>query len=137
MSLLKEINDIPMTQQALRKFGLTLGIAFGILGGFLAWRGRGTWPYFLGASGFFFLFGLVLPNALKPFQKVWMTAALLMGWVMSRVILIALFFLVITPIGLILRLAGKDLLDIRMGVQRESYWTPHRTRSKEDYENQF
>ena len=137
MSLLKEISEIPMTRQALRKFGLTMGVAFGLLGGLLAWRSRGAWPYFLGASGFFFAFGVALPAALKPLQKAWMTLALLMGWVMSRVILVVLFFFVLTPIGLILRLAGKDLLDMKVRAKKESFWLPHRTRAKEDYENQF
>ena len=137
MSLLKEINEIPMTKQVLHKFGLTMGAAFGLLGGFLAWRGREAWPYFLGASVFFFVLGLLMPAALKSLQKIWMTLALLMGWVMSRVILTAVFFFVLTPIGLILRLTGKDLLDMRARLKRESYWSPHRTRPKEDYENQF
>ena len=137
MSLLKEINEIPMTKQALRKFGLTMGIAFGLLGGLLVWRARAAWPYFVGASAFFLFFGLALPVVLKPLQKVWMTLALLMGWVMSRVILAVLFFLVVTPIGLILRLSGKDLLDKKAGAKKESYWTPHQARAKEDYENQF
>jgi hypothetical protein len=137
MTLWKEINEIPSSKKDLRSFGLTLGIAFGLIGGFLAWRGNGAWPYFLGISGFFFGFGLVLPAALKPFQKLWMTLALLMGWVMSRVILIVTFFLIVTPIGLILRLFGKDLLDIRRGVKKETHWSSHRTRAKEDYEDQF
>ena len=66
-----------------------------------------------------------------------MTLALLMGWVMSRVLLTALFYLTVTPIGLFLRLSGKDLLGIRSVVKKDNYWNPHKTRAKEDYENQF
>ena len=137
MSLLKEINEIPSTKEALRKFGLTMGAAFGLIGALLWWRARGAWPYFAGVSGLFFFFGLLLPAALKPLNKAWMTLALLVGWVMSRIILVLLFFLVITPIGIFLRLTGKDLLDMKAGVRRDSAWTPRRARAKEDYENQF
>ena len=65
-----------------------------------------------------------------------MAAALLMGWVMSRVILTVLFFVAITPIALFLRATGKDLLDVR-GLARKSYWKGRRARANEDYEKQY
>ncbi len=139
MSLLKEIDEIASSKADLRKFGFTMAGAFGLFGGLAAWRlpAGGIYGYLLGAAAFFLIFGLVLPGALKPVQKVWMTLALLMGWVMSRVILVVVFFIVVTPIGLFLRLSGKDILDKRSGVKRESYWTGHKQRMKDDYENQF
>ena len=137
MSLWKEINEIASTRTDLRKFGVTMGIAFGLFGGLLFWRGRAFWVYLAGLAVFFLMFGMILPGLLKPIQKIWMTLALLMGWVMSRVILCVLFFLAITPIGLILRLTGKDILDRKPGVVRDSYWKEHKLRPKQDYENQF
>ena len=137
MSLLKEINEIASSPADLRKFGITMGIVFGLFGGYSAWRGHSFWIYRAGAGAFFLVFGLIVPTRLKPIQKVWMTLALMMGWVMARVILCVLFFLAITPIGLILRAAGKDLLDIKPGVTRSSYWKVHKAQAKEDYENQF
>ena len=136
-TLWKEISEIASSKADLRKFGLTMAVAFGLLGGWLAWRSHGIWVYFAGASAFFLLFGLIWPAALKPVQKVWMTAALLMGWVMSRVLLCVVFFVAVTPIGLVLRLSGKDILDTKPGVRRDSHWKRHRTREKEGYENQF
>ena len=137
MTLWCEINEIPSTRRDLRQFGVTMTVAFGLLSGFLAWKAHASAVYFLGAGVFFLALGLLFPAALKPVQKIWMTLALLMGWVMSRVILVALFFLAITPIALALRLSGKDLLDIRPGLRKGSYWHPHKLRQKEDYENQF
>jgi hypothetical protein len=137
MSLWKEIGEIASSKADLRKFGLTMAVAFGLLGGFMAWKGHGICVYFLGAAGFFLFFGLGLPQALKPVQKVWMALALVMGWFMSRVLLTVTFFVTVTPIGLILRATGKDLLDKKTGVKRDTYWVPHRQRNKEEYENQF
>lgn len=121
----------------LRKFGFTMAAAFGLFGGIAAWRGHGFSLILLAIALFFLFFGLVWPAALKSVQKLWMTLALLMGWVMSRVILTVIFYAAVTPIGLILRLSGKDLLDKRSGVRRDSYWLTHKPRNKEDYEDQF
>ena len=137
MSLLKEINEIPSSKSDLRKFGLTMAGAFGLFGGIAAWRGHGVWVWLLSAAVFFLVFGLILPMALKPIQKVWMTLALMMGWVMSRVLLCVVFFIAVTPIGLFMRLSGKDILDMRPAGRRDSYWRPHKSRKKEEYEDQF
>jgi len=137
MTLWKEINEIPSTKRQLREFGLTVGAVLGLISVWMLWRGNAHAPYFFAAAALLVAFGMLMPAALKPIQKVWMTLALLMGWVMSRVILVVLFYLAVTPIALVLRLLGKDLLDIRPGLQKESYWHPHKPRQKEDYENQF
>ncbi len=137
MSLLKELNEIPNSPRDMRKFGITMAVILGLIAGLLFWRGREHWVYFGGAAAFFLVFGLALPGALKPIHKVWMGLALVMGAVMSRVILTVLFFLVITPLGVIIRLTGKDLLDKKPGKTAPSFWKDHAPRVKEDYENQF
>jgi hypothetical protein len=137
MSLWNEINEIASSKADLRKFGVTMAGAFGLLGGLALWRAHGFSVYLVAAGALFLAFGLVFPAALRPVQKIWMTLALLMGWVMSRVILAVTFFIVVTPIGLIMRLSGKDILDKRPGVRRDTYWVPHKKRNKEDHENQF
>lgn len=137
MTLRREINEIPSTRRDLRQFGLTVGVALALIGGWMVWKGSAHAVYFLTAGGLLAALGLVFPRALKPFQKVWMAMALLMGWVMSRVILTVLFYAVLTPTGLILRLTGKDLLDIKQGISKDSYWKPHKQRDKNDHEKQF
>lgn len=124
----------------MREFGLTVGIAFGILAALLFWRGRSNYIYLAVISAIFILTGLVVPRILKPVNKVWMTFAMALGWVMTRVILTVLFFAVFTPIGLIARfIARKEFLDLEMGETRESYWNYRKqTESpKSDYERQF
>lgn len=137
MTLWKEMKMISSSKKELREFGLTVGIVLALIGGWAAWKGREHAVYFLTAGGLLVALGLVFPRTLKPLQKPWMMMALVMGWVMSRVILTVLFYTVLTPIGLILRLTGKDLLDIKPGVSKDSYWRSHKQRDKKDHEKQF
>jgi hypothetical protein len=109
-------------RKVLREFGLTLGIAFGVLAGIFLLRGRSHYVYFVWPAGVFIVAGLVAPVVLRPIRRGWMTAAGGMGWVMTRVILTVLFFGVFTPIGVIARLAGKRFLHLSAEPSAESYW---------------
>jgi hypothetical protein len=106
----------------LRKFGLTVGIAFGVLGVLLFWRGRPIWPYLVGVGGALVLVGLVAPRALGPVRRVWMGLARILGWFMTRVILSVLFFVAFTSIGLLARLFGKRFLSSGGPGTQETYW---------------
>ena len=88
----------------------------------------------------FLLFAWIAPRTLKPVQKVVMAVALTIGWVMTRVILTLLYYLVLTPIGLFCRLGGKHFLDLSFrDPARDTYWIPRKTQvpTKEQYEVQY
>lgn len=76
---------------------------------------------------------------LKPLNLIWMTLAVVLGWFMSRFILSVIYYLVLTPIGLILRLSKKDLLGTQKSQTAETYWKPRQItqKSSSDYEKQF
>jgi hypothetical protein len=76
---------------------------------------------------------------LRPFHKLWMTLALLMGFVMSGVILTILFYLVLTPIGLVARIVGKKFMPLGFDKNASTYWEKRsiNTKQKIDYERQF
>jgi len=138
--LIEEIRNIKSQKSDLRSFGLTIGIVTGLIGGMLLWRNRDYYLYFLIVSGVFLASGLMLPNLLKPFHKAWMTLAVIMGWVMTRVILFVLFFLVVTPIGLLARLLKRDLLRLKIDRNNcSSYWIQRGREEvkRSDYERQF
>ena len=137
MGLLKEIREIPSTQKALREFGWVMGGFFALLSAFLFWKKAEIPVYVIGLSAFFLTLGAFLPQALKPLQKIWMALALCLGWVMARVILTVIFYLVFTPIGFFLKLSGKDLLQLNWAKKQNSYWTDHAQRDKASYEKQF
>jgi multisubunit Na+/H+ antiporter MnhG subunit len=65
---------------------------------------------------------LAVPIVVKPVFILFLYIAHVLGWVMTRVILSVLFYLVITPIGLILKLFGKKFLDMKFFREKESYW---------------
>ncbi len=137
--IIDEIKKIESTKKKLREFGFLVGGVMCVLGILLWRRGRGSFPYFLVPGIFLVITGALIPSILKPIQKAWMTFAILMGWVMTRVLLSVLFYLTLTPLGFILRLTGKDLLDQRLDPKKNSYWkirsqTP---RIPSDYERQF
>lgn len=137
--VVEDIKRIKSGRSELRKFGLTVGAAFCILGALFLWRGKAVYPYLFGIGGAVFVLGLAVPAVLKPLQKAWMALAIVLGWIMTRVILSILFFVMVTPIGLVSRLFGKDFLSLRFDEETKTYWVPKETEKTghRDYENQF
>lgn len=124
MSSTDEHKPREKTIEELKKFGLTMTTAFVLLGGLLLWRGKLWGIYLLYAATVFLILEVIAPKALGPIEKVWLAFGEKIGAVMSVVILSIAFYLVLTPLGLILRLLGKDLLSIKLDPKRESYWEP-------------
>jgi len=137
--ILEEIKGIKSDRKDLRNFGITIGIALGVLGGLLLWREKPSYFYCIIAAIAFLLSGFAFPAVLKPFQKVWMTISILMGWFMTRIILIILFYAILTPIGLIARLCGKKFIDRAFNKNAKSYWIikTAEKRGSNTYEQQF
>lgn len=134
-----EIKNIKSGRKELREFGITIGIVLILLGSFALWRGKNAAPYFISFGAIFIAFGLFLPGVLRPLQKAWMATAIIIGFFMSRIILAVLFYFVITPFGVIIKMSGKDILDERIDRTRNSYWADRQevNKSRESYENQF
>lgn len=136
---LEQIKNIKSGKKELRQFGIALGVGLGLLGGLFFLRQKDYYSYFLVFSAAFLFLGLVLPALLKPIQKAWMALAILIGWLITRIILILLFYLVVTPIGLLARIFGKRFLDIRFDRNVDTYWIPKVSTKldKRSYEDQF
>lgn len=137
--VIDEIKKIKSDKSELRKFGITMAIALALLGGLFLWRGK-EYYNFLFFSSFVLLFlGLIAPIMLWPVHKVWMTFALLMGWVMTRVILSIFYFVIFTPLALVFKLFGKSFLELKIDKPQESYWNYREIKQVEkvEYERQF
>ncbi len=134
-----ELAGVRSGPRDLRKFGITMCVAIAVLGALFLWRGKGDVRWFFGIAAAFLVLGLAVPVALRPVQKVWMAFAIALGWVMTRVILVLVFYIGITPIAFIARLVGKRFLDLGFEPDRESYWVerPEPERDKERYLSQF
>lgn len=123
-----EIREIDTSPQALRSFGLTVGAVLLVIAIVIVWRSGWTpapTSYALGGAGAtLVVLGAVFPQLLKPIHLGWMALALVLGFIMTRVVLTAVFYLAITPTGLVLRLVGKDPLNRRIDPEATTYWIP-------------
>ena len=83
----------------------------------------------------FLILGLVNSKVLTPLNKLWIKFGLLLGKVISPLIMGIIFFLVVTPTALIMRIIGKDLLNLKFN-NKKSYWI-EKTGPKSKMKNQF
>jgi hypothetical protein len=101
-----------LSTPALRKFGFTLSTFFiGLFGLFLPWyweKAFALWPFILG--GILAVFALLLPKLLRYVYIPWMKLGHILGWVNTRIILGIIFFVLITPIGLVMRRFGYNAM---------------------------
>jgi Saxitoxin biosynthesis operon protein SxtJ len=135
----EEIKKIPMDRKALRNFGLLMAGVLLLAGAWLWWKSTATWSYVLGAAALLGVIAIAAPMLLKPFYRVWMIFALILGWVMTRVILTLVYYLVLTPIGLAGRVFGEQFLHLKRSKESATYWVRREgpVREKSDYERQF
>jgi hypothetical protein len=137
--MFEEIKNIKSEKSDIRNFGITLGIILLLISGFLFWKEKESYQIFSGIGITLSLIAIAIPSVLKPVYWMWMIFGIILGWFMTRVILSLLFYIIITPIGLTLRLFGKQFLELRWDKSKESYWN-FRTNEhlkKENYEKQF
>lgn len=117
-------------------------IVSGVLLLIAAWnyyRGRMTAVAVLGSVGLVLIvMGLFLPAVARRFHVAWMKLAGILGYVNSRILLFLLYYLMITPYGVVSRLVGRDPLN-RRGAAKTTYWLPRKTsrQRREQFERSF
>jgi len=110
-----------LTPREGRKFGLTVGAAFLVLAAVSRWRGHQIAPFVLASlGGVLVLAGAVLPGQLAPVYRAWMQLALLLSKVTTPIFMGLVYFVVLTPTGLLIRLFGRNPLKTRK--LDGSYW---------------
>lgn len=110
----------------LRQFSLLWIAFFGLIGAYCLW-GAETWEttLVLWAVAAIGLLGVLVPSLMDPIYTLWMLIAFPIGWVISHVLLLTVFYLVLTPIGLVMRLFGYDPMKLQFDRAAKSYWVPH------------
>ena len=110
------------SQSSNRSFGLLFFVVFLILG---------LWPlknsldpnlYLISISAVFLILGLTNSKILSPLNKLWIKFGEILGMVIAPLVMALVYFIVLTPVSLIVRIFGKDLLDLKFLKEKDSYW---------------
>ena len=137
--LKEEFKHIKETKKELRKFGLTVGSVLAAIAILLLYFEKPSAIYFAVIGGLLILFGALFPQLLKPLNRIWMGLAIILGFIMSRVILTVLFYLVLTPIAILAKIVGKKFMVLKYDKSAETYWEKRTNIHKKqiDYDRQF
>ena len=137
-----EINTADVTKSDLRKFGLIMGGMFALIfGGLFPWIMDKTtttwpiWPFIM--MVIFWTLALVIPESLRKVNEVWIKVGNVLGWINSRIILGAMFYLLIFPIGLMLKVFGKDAMNRKLDANSDSYRRVSKQRDRTHLEKPF
>jgi hypothetical protein len=117
----------PPSNRMIRQFAGLFLVVFLAMAGWRWWQGRqDVWTISLaGLAIAVGLIGQVAPAAIRPLYTAWMVVAFPIGWTVSRIVLGAVFFGVVTPMAVAFRAAGRDPLRLRRRAET-SYWLPKR-----------
>ena len=105
-----------------RTFGLVIGAALAVIGILPVLGGGGVRWWLVAIGGAFALVGLVWPTLLAPLNRLWTRFGLLLSRVTNPIVMALMFFVVLTPSGILMRLFGKDPLRRRFDADATTYW---------------
>jgi len=128
------------TQRDLRKFGIMVGGVFCALGLWFCVRHKPYYWHVLAAGVPLLVLGAILPRTLKWIYVGWMALAMVLGAIVSTILLTLLFYFVVTPVGLVACLAGKDFLNRKLEPSAASYWIlrdASKPKQKQERERQY
>ena len=105
-----------------RSFGILFFIVFLILGLYPVYAGNSVNIYFILLSIPFLVLGILNSKILTPLNIAWIKLGELLGMVISPIIMALIYFFILTPISLIVRIFGKDLLNTKFNSLAKTYW---------------
>lgn len=114
--------EAPTKAGSERAFGFVFAAVFAIIGLWPLIAGGPPRLWALSVAGAFLLVALLFPKALGPLNRLWFKFGLLLHRVVSPLVMGFLFFVAVTPVALIMRLLGKDVLNLRFQRGAKSYW---------------
>ena len=114
--------DESVEQSSDRAFGMVFAAVFALVAVMPVWRAGAIRPWALALAGAFLIAALWRPGVLAPLNRIWAAIGLLLHRLVSPVALALMFFGVLAPTGLLMRLFGKDPLRLRRDRAAASYW---------------
>ncbi len=112
-----------ITKKQLITFGIVFSIFLGIIG-YINFRKDNeiTYHFIWGIAILNFVTTVTYPEAVKPIYRVALFIAHILGWINTRLLLGLIFYLLFTPISLLMKIFGKDLLDRKIDKNAPTYW---------------
>lgn len=133
--------DLSRTQAAEnssdRAFGFVFSVVFGIVSLWPLLDGDDIRYWAAAMSVCFLVIAVVMPKILAPLNRVWMLVGLVLHKVTNPVVMGLLFFFVLTPTGFLMRLSGKDPMNLKFDSDAESYWILRDHKESDSMSNQF
>ena len=127
------MNDVKISSN--RSFGVVFFIVFLLIALYPVINNEEIRVWSLIVSLIFLVLGLLNSKILNPLNQIWFKFGVLLGRIISPLIMAIIFFFVVTPIGLIMRTLGKDILNLRYNTKK-TYWI-EKTGPKSKMKNQF
>jgi hypothetical protein len=134
---LTELNAEIGNVKQLRSFGLVVGGIFLAIGLWPLLIGRDLRTWAAGLAVLLIVPGLVAPRTLRPAFRIWMKLAMVLGWINTRIILSLIFFLVLTPTALVLRIIGRKLMALEFDPAAATYRVARKARPSSHMKFQF
>ena len=110
------------SQSTNKSFGILFFIFFLIFGLWPLKNGENLNYYFIIFSGIFLLLGLLNSKLLSPLNKIWIKFGEILGIIIAPIIMALVYFAILTPVSLVIRVFGKDLLGLKFTNKQQTYW---------------
>ena len=118
-----------------RSFGIVFFVVFFIIAVYPSFKGGDLRTWSIVISLIFLVLGILNSKLLLPLNKIWFKFGLFLGKLVSPIVMGIIFFLVVTPIGLFMKLLGKDLINLKLN-KKNTYWV-EKEEQKSKMKNQF
>ena len=110
------------SQSSNKSFGLLFFVFFLILALWPLKNGNNLNLFFITISGIFLILGLINSKLLSPLNKLWIKFGEILGMIIAPIVMALVYFVILTPVSLAVRVLGKDLLGLKFLKEKESYW---------------
>ena len=118
-----------------RSFGIVFFLVFLIIGFYPFLKGNEPYFWSIIISVIFLILGLFNSIYLTPFNKLWFKFGILLGQIISPIVMGIVFFIVVTPIALVMKILNKDILNLNKN-NKKTYWIEYKNKSSR-MKNQF
>ena len=137
-----DIQTAEVTTSDLRKFGFIMGgmvaLMFGLIFPWIFDKTSENWPIWpFIVMTVFFILAIAVPEVLRPVNHIWLKIGNFLGFINSRIILGAMFYLMIFPIGMILKVLGKDSMQRKLEENADTYRKITKVREKDHLKKPF